>query len=71
MAQESEQVVYQVGISEESIFFVDETKVNLWDLAGCKLGRIIRCLGNPAEAIKVVGGDVHYDHLAGLDAEAA
>lgn len=61
--------IWQVGISEESIFFVDEGRVNLQDLIHAKKGGIVRCDGNPFDCVKVVGGDVHYDHLAGLDAE--
>ena len=61
--------IWQLGISDNCLFFIDESKVNLDDLINAEPGSIIRCLGNPNECVKMIDVDVHYEHLAGQDSE--
>lgn len=63
--------IVQYGISDEAIVIVDARHVNLEDVRSTSPGRIIWCNGNPHECVRVISEEVHYEHLAGQDSEAA
>jgi hypothetical protein len=54
--------------------FIDEERVNIDDLCSAlaRPGRIVRCVGNPNDAVKVIMPDdapVKHEYIAGLASE--
>lgn len=58
--------IVEIGIPEIPVIFVNTREVNVDDLMQIKPGSIVRCRGPIEECLKVVVGDVHYEHVAGF-----
>lgn len=55
---------------EQSLFFVDETRVNIEDLLKCGVHKFIRVHGDVTGAVVVFGNpDASFDYVAGAISE--